>query len=164
MDDASSWHAYSDDIGASVSIRPVSGRTDGGLEIAFELPEDGWVGVEKELSPATLSQVREISGIRFSYMGSGAASTVELKLLYRPDSRGESAVFSVIWFGATPTDGWLTLETAVGTFECWADTGCLPGEVLDLGKLWKIDFAISNKEGDTPGSGTVVLDEVLGTR
>jgi len=120
--------------------------------------------VEKELSPEILSQVREIKGFRFSYTGSGARSTIELKLLYRPDSRGESAVFSVIWFGATPADGWLTLETAVGAFECWADTGCLPGEVFDLGKLWKIDIAISNKEGDTPGSGTVVLDDVLGTR
>jgi hypothetical protein len=164
MDSTSGWSTYADDEGSTISIDSVPGRTNNGLEITFDVVEWGWVGISKAINPEILPMLPRIERLGFFYVGSGAPNTIEFKLVYQPDSEGESAIFSVLWPGATVTDGWTFLEIPVSALACWADTGCQPDEEIDLERVWKIDFAISNKEGDTPGSGTVILDEIQGIR
>jgi hypothetical protein len=69
-----------------------------------------------------------------------------------------------MWYAITATDDWESLVASYDDFGCWPDTGCFPGEKLDLDKVWRIDFAISNKTGDTPGKGLVTIDSVQGIK
>jgi hypothetical protein len=49
--------------------------------------------------------------------------------------------------------------------ECWwSDKSCDDNLRLDLNKVRKIEFAISNKpeDGDLYGSGKVIIDDVQG--
>ena len=125
-----------------MALRSTPGMSDNAVEISFDLKQYGYVGVSKEYYPGLLS---DTDGIKFSYKGSGAPNTIELKLIYAPDSNGKSAVFSVSWHHITATNDWKTFEVLYSQFGCWADTGCVLNEQIDLGKVWKVDFAVSNK-------------------
>ncbi len=160
MDSISGWNTYTDDRGSTISLASVPGRTNNAIEISFDLQDGGWVGISKEISSEVLSALTGAERIGFFYTGSGASNTIELKLLTRPDSNEESAVFSVSWSKATAAGGWTFLEAPISAFVCWTETGCQRDEVFDLRNLWKIDFAISNKSRDTLGRGTVIIDDV----
>lgn len=67
----------------------------------------------------------------------------------------------MLWNQATNTADWKYVEVPYSWFVCWRDTGCLPGELIEPGDLWKIDIAISNKVNDTPGNGTVFIGPIL---
>jgi hypothetical protein len=164
MDSISGWNPYTDGGDSSVTVSSVAGRTDNAIEISFDLKEGGWVGISKELDSEVLSALPGAERIRFFYTGSDAPNTIELKLLTQPDDNEESAVFSVSWSNATAADGWRFLEAPISKFACWAETGCRHDEIFDLKNLWKIDFAISNKSRDTPGRGTVIIDDIQGSR
>lgn len=153
------WEQYGDNKGSSIVLRSKPGIADNAVEIAFELEPDGYVGISKVLDPGILSGT---DGIKFSYNGSGAPNTIEIKLLYAPDSKGRTAVFSASRHHITATDGWQTFEVLYSQFGCWIDTGCAYDEKIDLKKVWKIDFAISNKLGDTPGVGIVAIENIEG--
>lgn len=140
-------------------LHSVEGRFDNAVEISFDLKQDGYVGISKEFYPGILS---ETAGIAFSYNGSGVPNTIEFKLLYAPDSNGKSAIFSVGWHHTTATNDWKTFEIPYSAFDCWVDTGCVPNEEINLDRVWKIDFAVSNKLGDTPGIGIIAIDNILG--
>lgn len=161
MDGVSLWNTYWDDKGSSIAVSLVPGKKTNVMEIAYTIETDGYVGVSREISSEILADTK---GIRFSYKGSGAPNTIELKMLYRPDAEGKSAVFSVLWNRATNVQDWTSLELPYSLFVCWTDTGCQAGESLDLGQVWKIDIAISNKKSDTPGSGIVLIDDIQGIR
>ena len=161
MRGVSLWSTYWDDKGSSVETSFVQDEKTNLMEIDYTIETDGYVAVSREISSEILSGTQ---GIRFSYKGSGAPNTIELKMIYRPDAEGKSAVFSVLWNRATGVQDWTSLESPYSLFVCWTDTGCQAGESLDLGRVWKIDIAISNKKGDTPGSGTVLIDCIYGIR
>lgn len=160
MDVASGWTRYEDGKGSSLTVATVPGVSGMALELSFNLVPDGWVGISKPIRPDVLEMLPETRGIRFYCRGLGASNTIELKLLYQPDPDGQSAVFGVNWYGVTAVADWTSLEATYDSFQCWVGTGCQPGEKLDLTRLWKLDFAISNKPGGTPGPGVVVLDQV----
>jgi hypothetical protein len=157
MDSTLNWRMYSDDVGSLGTISSIPGMIGNAIEIAYDLMEWGWVGIAKNIDSETLSGARAIG---FLYRGSGAPNTIELKLLYEPDSTGESAVFSVFWSRATVADDWARLEAPFSVFACWEDTPCRRGEGLDPSRVMVIDFAVSNKPGDVPGGGAIAIDQV----
>jgi hypothetical protein len=159
MDSISGWGPYEDSKGSSIEIRSTPGKTNNAVEISFSLKEDGWVCIAKSLYPGLLVGTR---AIRFSYKGSGAPNTIELKLMYPSNAEGEEAIFSVLRNRITDTSDWTSLEVPYTEFACWPGTGCDAGELLDISTVYKIDFAISNKpaQGDIPGNGAVFLDDV----
>lgn len=166
MDGVSLWNPYLDDKGSSVTYGLAPGKTTNAMELTYSVKKDGYAGVSREISSDRLNGTKAIG---FSYKGSGdidkiAPNTIELKLLYKPDANGKSAVFSVLWNHATDVEKWTPLEAPYSLFVCWIATGCRPAEALDPSKVWKIDIAISNKLGDTPGSGTVLIDDIQGIR
>ncbi|HOS79830.1 MAG TPA: hypothetical protein PLJ24_06170 [Anaerolineae bacterium] len=145
--------------GSSMTVQGVSDKTTSALKLDYTVEKYGWVAIHREISPAMLAGTRAIG---FSYRGSGAPNTIELKLFRKPDENGRSAIFGVVWNHATNADDWRSLEAPYSLFVCWQDTGCKPGEVLDPNEVWKIDIAISNKAGDIPGSGTVLIGPIKG--
>ena len=133
---------------------------DDAIEISYTLtPDDGnWVLISRPVNMQPLSGTTR--GIRFYCSGSGRYNTVELKLLYAPDT-DQSVTFVKLWPAATVAD-WRSLEVLYTEFDC-GET-CPPGGQLELGKVRTINFAISNAQGGTSGSGTVAIDHVVGIR
>ncbi|MCS6938246.1 MAG: hypothetical protein RMJ55_06525 [Roseiflexaceae bacterium] len=158
MSGASLWNIATDGR-SSLFVYGESERTTHVLKLDYAVNNDGWVAIHREISPAALTDARAIG---FSFKGSGAPNTIELKLIRKPDNDGRSAVFGVMWNHATATNGWRSVEAPYSLFVCWKETGCLPGEVLNPGEVWKIDIAISNKAGDTPGTGTIWIGPIVG--
>ena len=158
MESTVGWGRYRDDKGSSMNIKSIPGRTDKGIEISYDLKELGWVQISKKINPEILS---EYEGIKFYYKGSGEPNTIELKLIYE-----NTTTFGVVWHGATVTDDWVALETPYSEIDCWwPEDNCIHyGNKLDLKKVRKIEFVISNKpdDGDANGSGWVIIDDVQG--
>jgi hypothetical protein len=147
------WFVYTENIGSRIAISAVPDRPDA-IQLSFDVRPSGWAGISKDIKPELLANTGKI---RFSYKGDGARNTLELKLLYGPDSGNRMAVFSTLWPAATTTSDWVAVEVPYSRLTCWPDTGCRTGDKLDLRRVRKIDFAISNKLGDTPGLGSVTL-------
>lgn len=158
MEKSMVWHTDKDDMGSSLNRKLIPGRTDNGIEISYDLKERGWVLISKVIDPEILS---EYEGIRFYYKGSGEPNTIELKLIYE-----DTTTFAVEWHGATVADDWMSVEVPYSGFDCWwpADNCLRHGNELDLEKVRKIEFTISNKpdDGDIYGSGWVIIDDVQG--
>jgi hypothetical protein len=156
MDSLVSWTAYTDDLGSTLAVSSKPGRTDSAVELLFDLQDGGWVGIARAVGTQSLAGS---DGLAFYLRGSGEPNTVELKLLYTLED-GTNPVFSVNWYASTVTADWVRLEASYDQFTCWDETGCNPGDVLDPARVTRIDFAISNKPGDVPGVGVVLLDSV----
>jgi len=158
MESTMGWYTYKDDKGSSINKKSILGRTDDGIEISYDLKEWGWVLISKNINSGKLS---EYEGLRFYHKGSGDPNTIELKLIYE-----DTTTFGVVWHGATVADDWVSVEVQYSDFYCWwpADNCLHYGNELDLEKVRKIEFGISNKPdgGDIYGSGWVIIDDVQG--
>jgi hypothetical protein len=155
----SDWITYTDG-GSSLAVGSALGSTGNTIDLFYALSEDGWVGITHTLPPESLIGTK---AIQFSFMGSGASNTIELKLVYAPDDQGERTKFILLWNNSTDTRGrWVTVEAPYTDFKCWVGPECDTGVSLDVGRVQEIDFAISNKlaHGDTPGSGTVSIEAI----
>ena len=138
------------------------------LEISYEIRTQGWVSIAKNIDSQILLETK---GIGFFYKGSGAANTIELKLVMRYPDDAEDTTYGVLWNRATDTKGnWMHIEKLYDIdFTCfWPETLCQQhGDNLDqtnLGFVRTIDLAISNRpnSGDVAGSGKVALDDLAG--
>lgn len=151
------------DTESTIEIRSVSGTIDDAIEISYTLTANGgnWVLISRPVDMQPLSGTTK--GIRFFCSGSGEYNTIELKLLYAADpTTGQSITFVKLLPAATVADDWRSLKVLYTEFNC-GET-CPPNRQLDLGKVRKIDLAISNAEGGASGSGTVAIDHVVGFR
>jgi hypothetical protein len=163
---------------STINIDLTQGNTDEeidqAMEISYELINSGeYVVIYKEFNSAILLGTQQIG---FWYKGSGAFNTLELKLFHPEEvcDNGERrrAIFSVDWSRATNTnDQWVFQMADYSAFQYWAGnpgnpddppSGCTPNESLDLTKVDKLEFAISNRphHGDEAGQGIVVIDDV----
>ncbi|HID19375.1 MAG TPA: hypothetical protein EYP28_00315 [Methanophagales archaeon] len=138
--------------------KSVPGRTGNAIEIAYNLKEDGWVDITKEINPEILSGKE---GIRFFYKGSSRPNTLELSLIYGDVG---STIFGVSMDRATFTEDWVSIEVPYTYFNCWwPDDNCLYyGNKLDLKNVRKIEFSISNdpEADDVYGPGRLIIDDV----
>ena len=163
MDNTTGWDMYGNDK-SFIVIGLADGQTNKAIEVSYAVREYGYVGIAKYLIHCQLFGTR---GIRFSYKGSGALNTTEFKLIYAPNGQGKETVFSLVRNSSTDTKGqWLLVEALYSEFKCWPDTGCSADESLDISRVCKVDFAISNKpaEGDVPGTGVVLIDDIQAVR
>ncbi|MCS6888833.1 hypothetical protein [Chloroflexus sp.] len=129
------------------------------IQLDYTLAKGSWVAMYREISSAALAGTRAVG---FSFKGSGAPNTLEFKLFRKPDQHGKSAIFGVLWNSVTNTDDWRYVEVPYSLFVCWLGTGCKPGEVIRPEDVWKIDIAISNRDHDTPGQGTLLVGPIVG--
>ena len=91
--------------------------------------------------------MRKYRKVKFSYQGSGNANTLELKLV-----DDDNTNFGRNWLKST-NSGWREIEVPFNEFEYWWYGN---DSYLDCSKI-DIWFAISMKEGDEGGSGTVEI-------
>lgn len=159
MDSSEGWVTHQDKKGSSISIKSTVGKKGKGLEISYDLVENGWVGISKDLDPNMLSGT---TGLEFSnYAIFGEPNTIKLKMIYK-----DGTAFGVLWNNATLTDGWSTRKALYANFGCIrpADKCEANMNKLDPKKVCKIEFNISNNPncGDELGSGTIIIDQIQG--
>ena len=141
---------------STINASPVIGSKCA-LEISFDLKEQGWAAVYKKLEP---NQLLQTQGIRFSYSGTGAANTLELKL-FEIDANGDEILFYAEWDGATSTAGKSIIqEVDYSELICQPSQGkCPTGATIIKPELVdRIDFSVSNRSGQLPGSGEVTIE------
>lgn len=153
MEDVMMWNTWDDDKNSSVTKNSVSAWKNNGIRIDYNLTEDGYVGIYKQIEPKELSYTE---GLRLHYMGSGAPNTIELKLI-----RDDGAPFVYPCNNATNTDGWRRIDACYKKFECWDKNVC-NGDIIEPSRIKQLEIAISNKEGDKIGKGFVIVDEIEG--
>ncbi|MCD4845145.1 MAG: hypothetical protein K8R25_11735 [Methanosarcinales archaeon] len=164
MESTRDWYTFRDDHGSSINRKLIPGKTGNSIEIAYDLKEWGWVTLNRRIDPSILS---EIEGIRFFYKGTGKPNTIEFKLSYSDgdEYNGTDTTFGFLINAATVKDGWTQVDVPYDMLECWwSDKSCDDNPRLDLNKVRKIEFTISNKpkDGDLYGSGKVIIDDVQG--
>ncbi len=158
------WNPYVENNGGSsvTILKPVTG-TDNAIEVSFSLLADDWVTIYKKLPPQSLSGMKSV---RIAYRGTGASNTIELKLIDKHET-----IFVCELPGATNTAGQVVYQDVsfdeclcrVGTGKCAGTLGCAGSPILNPKHIDRIDFGFSNGpiRDDEPGSGTVVIDEIL---
>ncbi|HMB23171.1 MAG: hypothetical protein ACM33V_03450, partial [Chloroflexota bacterium] len=100
------------------------------------------------------------------YSGTGEYNTLEFKLLLRyPEHTGDT-IYGIVWRRDTNTNGkWVQKEVPYSDIWCWGPAeACADHPEVDVTKVDRLDFAVSNKPGDDPGSGWLLIKDVFGIR
>ena len=140
----------------------VPGRTHNAIEISYDLERDGYVIITRHFDPSVLTGT---IGLSFFYKGTGVTNTIEFKLMLRYPGDTDDTTYGIMWNRASNTDGnWTHMRVLYSDFAClWPVANCQKhGNKLDLTRVDRLDFAISNKPGDQVGSGKGAFDDVLG--
>jgi hypothetical protein len=147
LDALSSWvtHVYTD--GSVITPTLVAGPSGNAVQLSFHLPTlGGWGLINRPVDPEMLAGKL---GFVFTYKGSGARDTLEMKLI---DSDG--VTFGSKWNAATNTQGtWKEQQVSFDQFSCWwtanlMDNHCPAGARLNPQKMVSLEFAVSVKPGD----------------
>jgi len=150
MDSTTNWNIFTDGQGSTLTLNSVPVNSSFAVEMAFDISNDGWIGITKWIDPEILS---DTTGIQFTYKGSGVSDNLQLKLI---DKSGTN--FGAIWNGATAMPEWTTIKVPFKDFRClW----CNKPESLELSNIEKIEFAVSN-DGRSAGKGSIIIDDVFG--
>jgi len=159
------WLFYSDQSRgnpANNKMSLVPGRTHNAIEISYDLERDGYVIITRHFDPSVLTGT---IGLSFFYKGTGVTNTIECKLMLRYPGDTDDTTYGIMWNRASNTDGnWTHMRVLYSDFAClWPVANCQKhGNKLDLTRVDRLDFAISNKPGDQVGSGKGAFDDVLG--
>ena len=156
MEDVSAWEISRDDRGSSIEIKTVPGAKGNALEISYDLKEDGWVKITRDVDPKKLAG---IEGLEFSYKSSGERNSIEFGMAY-----DDSTTFGVSCRPGVAAE-WSSLEALYKNFVCVrpGDKCDLAG-VFDQNKVRRLEFNISDNpdKGDVSGSGTLTIDQLQG--
>jgi len=155
MEDAMYWGTYNDS-NSSIEKASVPAYENNGIRVSYNLTRNGYVGIFRSIYPSKLSGVAEIA---YHCRGGGAPNSIEFKV---KDKDGYTFVY--ICNNATVSDDWKYIKASEKDFKCWWDANNHPCEdrQVNLSEIVEIGFAISNKDGDTPGEGYIYIDEIEG--
>lgn len=139
------------DTGSTIALATVPGRTDTALQITYNLGEGGWVQLYQAASSYNMGDFSEMAGIIFYYRGSGKANTLEIKF---EDTDGTN--FGRLWPGQSAIADWTRIEVRFAelTYLWGGDAN------MDWEQVKNIFFAVSRKEGDMGGAGTVEIADI----
>lgn len=146
MDGVGDWTTFNDES-SSINLTSIGGKKGNALQISYTLGEYGWVLIIKPLG----IDMTQVNGIKFYYRGTGSPNTLEVKLIDDDDTN-----FGVLFNRATVKEKWTKIEIPFSSFTYWwgGDSN------LDRQNIKEIQFAVSKKETDVGGSGTVEIDEL----
>jgi len=156
MNSLDGWESYKVE-GNEGQIMLGKGHEKQAVELIYSIVPYGYAGLSKIVDVTPPEGTQEM---RFYFRGQGSRNMLEVKILYPPDAKRKSAVFSYDISNATPTEGWVKITIPYKEFMCWTDTGCRQDESVVPSKIWKIDFAISTKGAGQAGVGTVAIDQI----
>jgi WD40 repeat protein len=160
MDSPSRWKIIKDNLGSDAIISSTPARKGRGnaINISFNIKENGWVGIAREIDPAMLSS---INGLNFSCFGMDKMNTIQLRLNY-----DDKTQFGSSWKPMKQTDKWWSLQGLLKDFECLDnDSKCADeGNRVNLSIVKELEIIVSNKpyEGDEAGQGSLVVDHIVG--
>jgi hypothetical protein len=172
MDEISTWvPSFCDNAcgglqgSSALFIDSVPGKRNGAIEILYNVKKYGWVLITKQIDPIRDIQVlSRTKGISFFYKSNGALNTIELKLLLHYPGDPTDTAFGAFWKTDTK-DTWTRVEALYNKdIKCWwpEDLCKVHGDIPELTAVKRIDLAISNRSGDTPGLGKIAFDELIG--
>jgi hypothetical protein len=129
----------------------VPGRTDTALQITYDFGEGGWVLLYQPASSYNMGDLSKMAGLTFYYRGSGNANTLEVKF---EDTDGTN--FGQMWQGQSAAADWTRIEVRFTELSY-----LFGGDVnMDWGQVKNISFAVSKKQGDMGGAGTVEIADI----
>lgn len=139
------------DSGSTIALATGPGKTDTALQITYDLGEGGWVQLYQPASSYHGGDFSKMEGLCFYYRGSGNANTLELKF---EDTDGTN--FGRLWQGQSAAADWTRIEVQLTELTYLWDG--------DANMNWKqvknILFAVSKKQGDMGGAGTVEIADI----
>ena len=97
---------------SSTAAMLAPGRTNNGIQLSYDLGEDGYDTITKNINPGKLSNTK---GISFYYKGSGAANSIEFKLMLRYPGDTEDTTYGIFIPEKTNTGaGWVRAHLGGG--------------------------------------------------
>ena len=139
------------DTGSTIALATVPGRTDTALQITYDLGEGAWVHVYQLASSYNMGDLSKMAGFTFYYRGSGNANTLEIKF---EDPDGTN--FGQLRQGQSVAADWTRIEVRFTELTyLWSGD-----DSMDWERVKSISFAVSKKEGDMGGGGTVELADI----
>ena len=155
MDNINGWEIKTDDIGSSMNVSSGPGEKKNGIEITYDLKENGWVSISKEVDAKNLS---EFSGLMVSYFGIDNQDILGMRLIY-----DDGTTFGISW-DRLETNEWASQDGLYTDFKCLYPTNYRDSNItaVDISKVKKLELRISKSAGDIAGSGSITLDEVRG--
>ncbi len=135
--------------------------SENAIKLSYVLGVDGFAILTKKLNSKTLAGT---DGISFSYMGEGFSNTLEFKVLLRYPDHGGDTTYGIVWNRATNTDGkWLEMKVPYSDLWCWGPpSDCAEHPDVDIKMVDRLDFAVSNKTGNPPSPGWILIKDVFG--
>jgi hypothetical protein len=148
--DPARWTTMAD-TGSTIALATVPGRTDTALQITYDLGEGHWVHLYQPASSYNRGDLSEMAGFTFYYRGSGNANTLEIKF---EDPDGTN--FGQLRQGQSVAADWTRIEVQFTEL-----TYLFGGDAnMDWEQVDRISFAVSKKQGDMGGAGTVEVDDI----
>lgn len=139
------------DTGSTIALATVPGRTNKALQITYDLGEGGWVQLYQSASSYNRGDLSEMAGLTFYYRGDGNANTLEVKF---EDTDGTN--FGRLLQGQSAAADWTRIEVQFTEL-----TYLWGGDVnMDWEQVKNISFAVSKKQGDMGGEGTVEIADI----
>jgi len=139
------------DTGSTIALATVPGRTGTALQITYDLGGGGWVDLYQSASSYNKGDLSKMTGLTFYYRGSGNANTLEVQI---EDSDGTN--FGRLLQGQSAAADWSRIEVRL------TELTYLWGNDADMN--WKqvkaISFAVSKKQGDMGGAGTLEIADI----
>ncbi len=158
MENGVGWNTYVSES-SQINIVPVSGKFNDAIKITYNLKQNGWVVISKNIDPEVLSG---IEGIRFYYKGTGEPNIIEFKLIYTDENYNNEATFAFLENKSAVKDEWTSEVVPMDKFKCVSpEEICKVDSTPDINKIRKIEIAISSP-GKTGGSGTLIIDDIHG--
>jgi WD40 repeat protein len=154
MDNLSSWNQIMDDLGSNVSIGLVPSKK--AIELSYDLRENGYAGIAKDIEPGTLTDLR---GINLSYLMNASQINLEVRLR---DENGTS--FSSSRIIQKDRTKWDYLEIHFDDLKR-VDSGEPSSGKKDPSKFDHLEFIIHNRSARgnaNLGSGGITLNQIRG--
>lgn len=145
MDSLDAWQSENDEIGSKISLSLIPTKKKKAVNVSFDLAENGWVGIKRDLQPNVL---KDLKGINLSYYLN--ARQVSLDISFRDENGTE--------FNRTKTigmekPGWNYLEVLFDDMQ-----GLNPGKA----KIMEFIIRCHPQKGDQSGEGCISLDQIKG--
>ena len=159
MESTGGWNKYVSE-GSQINITNLPGKFNNAIKMDYNLKDNGWVVISKNIDPEILSGTE---GIRFYYKGTGEPNTIEFKLMYTDESYANKATFAFLKNKANEKGEWTSEAVPLNKFKCVSPQEiCKSDSTPDISKIRKIEIAVSKQQGDSGGPGTLIIDDIYG--
>jgi hypothetical protein len=139
------WDSFHD-YGSKIQLGSTWEQKNQVLEIAYDMEDGAWVDAWRQV----FTDISRYGGVKFMMRGQGAQNSVEFKM-----ECGNGSNWGKILPVKSNVAGWTTCEILFSDLAYWWGGT----RYFDLNRP-KIHLAVTRKEGDAGGSGTLLIDKI----